>query len=223
MRKLNALPLVLMVLFSMFAALPIVFSVTDASVELKVVVTYAIPPTDDSGTNRHYKLLRYHSYSTINYYINPSNDDGLSQGDVVNTIKASVDTWDEQTNYQVFKYIDTTSEIAGKYDGLNVISWGTYGSANVIAVTMSWVSGRRVLEVDCLMNTYYGWSLSGESGKMDVQNIMTHELGHFCGLADLYKDTDYWLTMYGYSDFHETYKQTLGLGDILGLRAVYGP
>jgi len=73
------------------------------------------------------------------------------------------------------------------------------------------------------MNTYYGWSLSGEAGKMDVQNIMTHELGHFCGIADLYNDADYWLTMYGDGDFGQTDKRTLGLGDILGLRAFYGP
>ena len=222
MRKLNTLPLVLMILFSMLAALPIVFSVTDPSVELKVVVTYAMPPTDNSMTNRDYKLLRYHSYSTINYYVNAANSYGLSASAVVNTITTSTNTWDVQTKYQVFSYKGTTSRMAGTYDGYNVISWGSY-SAGVIAVTMSWVSGRRVLEVDCLMNTYYGWSLSGEPGKMDVQNIMTHELGHFCGLADLYKNTDYWLTMYGYSDFHETYKQTLGLGDILGLRAFYGP
>lgn len=51
---------------------------------------------------------------------------------------------------------------------------------------------------------------------------MTHELGHWCGLADLYDDVDYWLTMYGYGNYEETYKRDLGLGDILGLRAVYG-
>lgn len=222
MRKLNALPLVFVVLFSVFATLPIAFSVADSSVELNIVVTYAIPPTDDSMTNSHYKLLRYHSYSTINYYINPSNTYGFSQSAVVNTVTGSANTWDVETAYQVFSYKSTTSRIAGTYDGVNVISWGTY-SAGVIAVTMSWVKGKRVLEVDCLMNTYYGWSLTGEAGKMDVQNIMTHELGHFCGLADLYKNADYWLTMYGYSDFGETYKQTLGLGDILGLKAFYGP
>lgn len=221
MRKLNALPLVLLVLFSIFTGLPIAFSMRGNSVELKVVVAYAIPPTDNSMSNRHYKLLRYHSYSTINYYVNPTNSYGFSSTAVVNTISASVNAWDSQTSYQVFSYKGTTSRTAGTYDGYNVISWGSY-SAGVIAVTMSWVSGRRVLEVDCLMNTYYGWSLSGEAGKMDVQNIMTHELGHFCGLADLYKDADYWLTMYGYADYAETYKQTLGLGDILGLRAVYG-
>jgi hypothetical protein len=57
---------------------------------------------------------------------------------------------------------------------------------------------------------------------MDVQNIMTHELGHFCGLKDLYNDADYWLTMYGYSDYGLIYARTLGLGDINGLKTVYG-
>ena len=103
------------------------------------------------------------------------------------------------------------------------MGFSDFVSAGVIAVTMSWVKGKRVLEVDCLMNTYYSWSLSGEAGKMDAQNIMTRELRHFCGLADLCNDADCWLTMYGYSNYAETHKQTLGLGDILGLRAVYGP
>ena len=57
---------------------------------------------------------------------------------------------------------------------------------------------------------------------MDVMDIMTHEFGHWCGLKDLYSDKDYWLTMYGYAGYGETYKRTLGLGDILGLQKVYG-
>jgi hypothetical protein len=52
---------------------------------------------------------------------------------------------------------------------------------------------------------------------MVVQSIMTYELGYFCGISDLYNDADYWLTMYGYSDYSESYKRALGLGDILGL------
>ncbi len=224
MRKnLNTLPLVFIVLFSALATIPIAYLVIDntAPIELHVVVHYAIPPTDNSMTNSHYKLLRYHSYSTINYYINPTNSYGLSQSAVVGAINSGVNAWDSQTSYVVFSYKGTSSRTAGTRDGYNTISWGSY-QAGVIAVTMSWVSGKRVLEVDCLMNTYYSWSLTGQAGKMDVQDIMTHELGHFCGLADLYNDADYWLTMYGYSNYAETYKQTLGLGDILGLRAFYG-
>ncbi len=221
MRKLNAFALAFVILFSIFATLPLALSTIDTSVKLKVIVTYAIPPTDDSMSNPDYLLLSYHSYSTINYYINPTNTYGFSSSAVVSTITTSVNTWDKETSYTVFSYKGTTTKAAGKQDGYNVIAWGKYRSG-VIAVTMSWVSGGQVLEVDCMMNTRFKWSLTGEAGKMDVQNIMTHELGHFCGLADLYGDADYWLTMYGYSDYGLTYARTLGLGDINGLKAVYG-
>jgi len=221
MRKLNALPLLLMVLLSVFATLPIALSTIDTSLEVRIIVTYAIPPTDDSMTNSHYELLSYHSYNTINYYINTKNSYGFSSAAVVNTITTSVNTWDKETSYPVFYYMGTTTKTAGKRDGYNVISWGSY-RRGVIAVTMSWVSGGKTIEVDCMMNTRFKWSLNGEAGKMDVQNIMTHELGHFCGLADLYNDADYWLTMYGYSDYGLTYARDLGKGDTLGLKAVYG-
>ncbi len=221
MRKLNAFALAFVILFSVFATLPLALSTIDTSAKLKVIVTYAIPSTDDSMTNPDYLLLSYHSYSTINYYINPTNTYGFSTTSVVSTITTSVDTWDKETSYNVFSYKGTTTKAAGKQDGYNVIAWGKY-RPGVIAVTMSWVSGGQVLEVDCMMNTRFKWSLTGEAGKMDVQNIMTHELGHFCGLADLYGDADYWLTMYGYSNYGLTYARTLGLGDINGLKAVYG-
>jgi len=40
---------------------------------------------------------------------------------------------------------------------------------------------------------------------IDVQDIVTHEFGHWFGLDDLYSEADYWLTMYGYADYGETY------------------
>lgn len=221
MRKLIALTLAFVTLFSMFAMVVTVCATKNA-IRQRVVVTYAIPPEDDSMTNPHYQLLGFHWYTTINYYINTKNKYGFSATAVVNTITTSVNTWDKETAYQVFSYKGTTARTAGRRDGRNVVAWGAY-QAGVIAVTYIWYSGSQIVETDCRMNTYYTWSLSGEAGKMDVQNIMTHELGHWCGLADLYNDVDYWLTMYGYGNFGETYKRTLGLGDINGLEAVYGP
>jgi hypothetical protein len=222
MRKLCALPLILVVLLSAFAVSPIAALTFNTSIHERVIIIEAIPPTDDSMTNPDYARLNYRWYTTINYYVNPTNSYGSSTSTVVNTITTSVNAWDVETSYQVFSYKGTTTRLAGTRDGYNVVSWGTY-EAGVIAVTYIWTRGKKVLETDCRMNTYYGWSLNGEAGKMDVQNIMTHEFGHWCGLKDLYNDKDYWLTMYGYSDFGLTYARTLGLGDINGLMAVYGP
>jgi len=184
------------------------------------VAVYAV--SDDSMTNPDYKLLGFHWYTMINYWINPKNNYGFSAFAVVTAITASADTWDKETSFQVFTYKGTTSKSPGIRDTYNVVAWGSYYKRNAIAVTYIWYTGDKILETDTRMNTRFKWSLSGEARKMDVQNIMTHEFGHWCGLADLYEDKDYWLTMYGYSNYAETYKQTLGLGDINGLEAVYG-
>ena len=233
--KKNSLTLALLILFSFAATLPLSLCAAESPVHLMVIEWYIadkenigrvtvnqIPTTDDSGTNADYKLLPFRWTVTATYWINPSNKYGFPTTAVVTAITASAGTWDSYTSFTVFSYQGTTSLSAGKRDNYNVISWGSYRKG-VIAVTYIWYSGAQILETDTRMNTLYKWSLTGETGKMDVKNIMTHELGHWCGLDDLYSDVDYWLTMYGYSKYGETYKQTLGLGDILGLEAVYGP
>ena len=229
MRKIG-LVLTALILTLFIAILPLSVSAVEPPVHLMVIEFYgkgsavvsAIPPNDDSMTNPDYKLLPFHWSITAKYWINPKNKYGFSVSAVVTTITTSADTWDGQTSAAVLSYQGTITKSAGKRDGYNVVSWGAY-QAGAIAVTYIWYSGSQILETDTKMNTFYKWSLSGEAGKMDVQNIMTHEFGHWAGLDDLYGDVDYWLTMYGYADYGETYKQTLGKGDILGLEAVYGP
>jgi len=229
MRKTGSLALATLVTLSLIATLSLSVSAKESSIHLMVVeVAYehgrvtpnVIPRTDNSMSNPDYKLLAFHWWVTAQYWINPTNY-VFSVTDVVSVITASADTWDVKTSAAVFSYVTTTDKSAGTYDGYNVVAWGAY-RVGVIAVTYIWYSGNEIVETDTKMNTYYKWSLSGEPGKMDVQNIMTHEFGHWCGLNDLYANKDYWLTMYGYANYGETYKQTLGLGDILGLQAVYG-
>lgn len=182
----------------------------------------ATPSKDNSMTNPDFGLLPWHWSTTANYFVNPSNKYGLSASAVTNAIKTCANTWDKETGAAVFYFQGTTSKSAGKYDGYNVIAWGAY-SGNVIAVTYIWSTATKIVETDTMLNTVYKWSLSGGAGKMIVQDIMTHEFGHWAGLNDLYTDRDYWLTMYGYAKYAETYKQTLGLGDIKGLEIWYGP
>jgi hypothetical protein len=238
MRKIGSIVLAALILLSLVAMLPLYVSAAESSTHLIVFEWYgsghitlnAIPFPDDSESNPDYKLLSFHWYTTAEYWINPENGYGFSDDEVVNAITAAADTWDSQTGFPVFSYEGIIYRVAGVKDGLNVVSWGKYSQSNAIAVTFIWYTRTRVgrsirmeiVETDTLLNIYYSWSLSGEDDKMDVQNIMTHEFGHWCGLDDLYKDRDYWLTMYGYASVGETHKQTLGYGDILGLQKVYG-
>ncbi|MEM3629581.1 MAG: hypothetical protein QXE06_09485 [Candidatus Bathyarchaeia archaeon] len=229
MRKIYSLIIISLLVLVSFAipissyALSPQLIVIEWSIELSngKVTANVIPPEDDSLTNPDYKLLPFHWYGTAKFWINPSNKYGFSTSAVVAAITASANAWDNETSAAVFSYQGITTKSAGKRDNYNVVAWGLY-RAGVIAVTYIWYVGDTILETDTRLNTLYKWSLTGEAGKMDVQNIMTHEFGHWCGLDDLYNDKDYWLTMYGYASYGETYKRTLGLGDILGLQTVYG-
>lgn len=70
-------------------------------------------------------------------------------------------------------------------------------------------------------NKSFTWSTSGAAGQMDVQNIATHELGHWVFLNDLKLSGDTEKTMYAYSSYGETKKRTLHSDDIAGVKYVY--
>ena len=65
------------------------------------------------------------------------------------------------------------------------------------------------------------WSDSGEAGKFDLRNVGTHEAGHVAGLGHDNSPKSGCLTMYKFAGLGETQKRTLGLGDKLGMDALY--
>ena len=81
---------------------------------------------------------------------------------------------------------------------------------------------KQIVEFDMVFNTFYQWGTTGASNQMDLQNIATHELGHAVGLADLYRSNTDKETMYGYSNFGDTAKRDLYLGDQAGIVKLYG-
>ena len=56
---------------------------------------------------------------------------------------------------------------------------------------------------------------------MDLDSIVTHELGHSVGLGDLYTAECAEQTMYGYATEGETKKRDLEAGDIVGIQKLY--
>ncbi|MEQ8155967.1 MAG: matrixin family metalloprotease [Clostridiaceae bacterium] len=183
--------------------------------------TFAAQSTDSGG----YGLMgiSIDTSNPIKYYINYSN----APKGIASTLETSASTWDSETSAKLFGGIlgGTTAKY-GKYDGKNVITFDKYrGNPQVIAVTSIWynTATMKVTEFDMLFNTKYSWgNASYNSNVMDIQNIATHEFGHVVGLDDLYSDSDMLETMYGYSDYGETYKRDLYTGDINGVHNIYG-
>jgi hypothetical protein len=114
---------------------------------------------------------------------------------------------------------------AGVQDFKSNIQFVNLGASSTVAQTLTWAyrtSGEAV-ESDAQYNTYYPWSTSGAAGAMDVENVATHEVGHTFGLTHpTSTSTNACLTMYAYVNYGETFARTLGDGDILGIKAIYG-
>ena len=122
----------------------------------------------------------------------------------------------------------------GTSNGFNEVGWASLSSSypGAIAVTMIWYgSDKHVVEVDTAMNTDLPWTQNsvtgdpdtqtGDLGYFDVQDIMTHEAGHWLMLLDLYVKAASEQTMYGYGSKGELKARSLESGDLAGLRNIY--
>jgi len=163
----------------------------------------------------------------VSYAINPTNPQGLNQGFVTSAISTSAETWDSATSKELFNnaYAVDSAAQYGVQDYKNSIAFGDYPNSGVIAVTSVWYNRftRQIVEFDMLFNTRFSWGDgAADPGKMDLQNIATHELGHGVGLSDIYTSACSAVTMYGYSNYGETQKRTLEHPDITGLQRIYG-
>ncbi|HUU57230.1 MAG TPA: T9SS type A sorting domain-containing protein, partial [bacterium] len=106
------------------------------------------------------------------------------------------------------------------YQGYGQTSWPF--ASSTIAVNVYWYSGSLIVHNDvCFNNHNFSWSDSGQSGRMDVQNIAAHEFGHNLCLSDIYESYASEYTMYGYCSNGETKKRSLHQDDIDGIRYIY--
>jgi len=181
----------------------------------------AFPATDQA---EFYRLLGV-KWTTfpVYYKINAENPDGLTESAVTGAIQDAFMTWDESTSANLFVYDGKTTNNTTEFNEENSVFWGPISNANVIAVTNIWINrrSREIVETDIQMNSYLEWGI-GDEEAFDIQNIVTHEAGHVCGLGDLYNRPASELTMFGYSRLGEEKKNTLGQGDVLGLQKLYG-
>lgn len=121
-------------------------------------------------------------------------------------------TWNAQTSPFYFNV---------GYAGHRITVANSGDTGTLALTTYSYDGNNHLTDSDTVFNSYYTWSTSGEAGKYDVQNVMTHEFGHWLVLNDLYGGGDTEKTMYGYVSTGETKKRSLDADDINGINYIY--
>jgi hypothetical protein len=109
-------------------------------------------------------------------------------------------------------------------DRVNIVGFG-YLPRGVLGMTCWWTYNGRVIEADIKLNkAYYGWYVNRPSGcrsRWSIEGVATHEFGHVFGLGHVSEGQHGSLTMSTIIMACQGSETTLGLGDVLGLRALY--
>jgi hypothetical protein len=177
-----------------------------------------IPSTNPNADE--FELAPWHLSQPIVWSLNRSTVPSSVANSVDSVLNESFSTWFSG----VFSQGPDTKAKRARLDNVNAILWKKMGRSTLGAtfVWFSRVTGE-VIEVDTVFNKRLPWAIFANSPECqsspvayDLQNIATHEFGHWIGLEDLFDDNAKDLTMYGFSAGGEVKKRTLGRGDIDG-------
>ncbi len=187
--------------------------------ELCIFVTYPVGhaqgPPEATDQEDDYRLLNgglHLATLPVSYRVDTTGAPGGALAAVV----AGFEEWDGETSTEVFADPDVGSA--------NTVSWDALAYPGAVAVAYVWYIPRtkEIAEFHIVFNSDLPWSTGGETDKYDVQNVGTHEVGHTLALSDLRPPKDGALTMYAFTSLGETKKRDLGVGDVLGIQAIYG-
>ncbi len=170
--------------------------------------------------------------STEGWIVNPANTRDLTSDFVFSNLSIDIEKWETAAGINILGQGTTTNIVliadTQSPDNQNEVYFADIESSGAIGITIVWgifrgpPQLRELVEWDQVYDDVdFDWSANGEAGKMDFENIATHELGHSIGLDDLYEDKCSEQTMYGYADYGETAKRTLEAGDITGIQKLY--
>lgn len=193
-------------------------------------------PSEVGGSNRgstcYAFLAKGAKWKTVEpWVVNPTNTKGLTQDFVYNNLTADIQKWEDASSFNILGNGSSTSDVlvadTSSPDNKNEVYFADVGSSGAIAVTIVWgifsgpPMGRELVEWDQVYDDFdFSWSSSGEAGKMDFENIATHELGHSVGMGHP-SDSCTEETMYRFASFGETKKRDLNAGDIAGINSLY--
>ncbi len=165
------------------------------------------------------------------YLLNPRNLDGMSDSYVEESINYVLQIWENEALFDIFGQGSLISETltadATAPDGKNEVFFGSLAGTpnpNAVAVTFIWFTATDIKEWDLVFNEavyHFGNAETAPLNYYDLISIAAHEAGHAAGMGHANnvctEDTMYYTAWSG-----KTKARTLEIGDITGIKALYG-
>jgi len=162
--------------------------------------------------------------ASVPYYVNPANlyvPDSVALA----AVQSAAAAWHNQSNANVaLSYAGATNVTALTLDYKNEVFFRNDTGGSTIAETYWYSSGTRFVDADIVFHeadhafTTESYGCSGSA--YFIENTGTHEFGHVLGLAHSSVDT---ATMWPYSSYCESTRETLDADDIAGIESLYPP
>ena len=184
----------------------------------------------------------------LQLYLNPTDTpSGLGTEATRNAIAQAANTWDGAVGENLFAdgstvIVDYTKVVDNPFppqgqevaDGYSVSGWKSLGGS-YLGMQRWWSNGqlvdgyRSIVETDSWYNRDFAWTTdlatAQSTGRIDLQSIALHELGHGIGMGDLYtlpegdpRKSDLQQVM----NLYDGPQRELGNGDRTGVQSLYG-
>lgn len=178
------------------------------------------------------------------WLVNGANASGIAPSTVLEITARSVARWEAATaGAGVGRMFDvlgsgTSTSVPldidrASPDGSNELYFASGAiDSNALGITYYWMSLnsnvalRRMIEWDIVISGAYPYGTAGESGRIDLESLLMHELGHVVGMGDIYNDGEPFtgcqaVTMFGSLAYGSTAARSLDPRDIEGIYELY--
>ena len=172
-------------------------------------------PEDQVMVNSSGETLHW-TESSVPFRVNAGNLEGISVADVDAAVEGAAAAW--STASEVHVSLDRSEDTTGKggLDETNVVYFSDdwTASPDLLALTSSWSDDEGVMvEFDLAINADdHAWSTTLAPDTCDLQNTLTHEMGHALGID--HDEVNVEATMFPNATLGETIKRDLYDSDV---------